>query len=247
MKFDKPVYKGKFLKRYKRFFADVEIDGEVVVAHCPNTGSMKTCIGDNIDCAVTHNDDPKRKLKYTLELTKPGKSWVGVNTGRPNKMVEELFHNSPLEHWKQYDRCATEVKINDKSRIDLVLWNSEEFEGKKPKVKDIEENNCFHFIEVKNVTLKEGDLALFPDAETTRGQKHLEELMTLKAEGHSTEILFTVQRNDVEAFSPAKDIDPKYAKLLKECDSKGVFVTALKAKLSLKETTLIPETYEILF
>lgn len=245
MKFENPVFEAKFIKRYKRFFADVEIDGETVVAHCPNTGSMKTCIGENIDCVVTKNDDPKRKLKYTLELTKPGKSWVGVNTGRPNKMVEELFHSDPLEHWKKYDRCATEIKINDKSRIDLILWSSKDFDGKKPKVKDIQENKGFHFIEVKNVTLKEGDKALFPDSVTTRGQKHLEELMELIDDGHSSEILFTVQRNDVNSFSPASEIDPKYSELLREANKKGVFVTPLKAKLNLKETSLLNDTYPV--
>lgn len=239
MKFDKPVFKGKLLKRYKRFFADVELDGETVVAHCPNTGSMKTCIGEGIDCLVSYTDDPKRKLKYTLELTKPGKSWVGVNTGRPNKMVEELFYKDPLEHWKKFDRCATEVKINDKSRIDLVLWNSENFDKKKPKPADIEELKCFHFIEVKNVTLKVGEEAQFPDAVTTRGQKHLEELMELLAGGHSSEILFTVQRNDVKGFSAAKEIDPEYARLLDEAQKKGVFVTPLACKLSEEETTLL--------
>ena len=138
MKFEKPVFEAKFVKRYKRFFADVEIDGELVTAHCANTGSMKSCLKDGMDCLVSFHDDPKRKLQYSLELTKPGKAWVCVNTGRPNKMVEELFLNNPLEHWKAYDRVATEVKIHDKTRIDLVLWNSKDFSGKKPKVEDIE-------------------------------------------------------------------------------------------------------------
>ena len=245
MQFDKPVYEAKFLKRYKRFFADVEIDGETVTAHCPNTGSMKTCIEEGIDCLVSYTDDPKRKLKYTLELTKPGKSWVGVNTGRPNKMVEELFYHSPLEHWKQYDRCATEVKINDKSRIDLVLWNSKDFDKKKPKPEDIQNHQVFHFIEVKNVTLKVGKQAQFPDAETTRGQKHLIELMDLVDAGQGAEILFTVQRGDVDSFAPAEEIDPKYTNLLREAKEKGVFITPLKAKLTKKETSLLDETYPL--
>tara|TARA_Y100000780_G_scaffold226633_1_gene240838 strand:+ start:149 stop:892 length:744 start_codon:yes stop_codon:yes gene_type:complete len=246
MKFEKPVFEAKFVKRYKRFFADVEIDGELVTAHCANTGSMKSCLKDGMDCLVSFHDDPKRKLQYSLELTKPGKAWVCVNTGRPNKMVEELFLNNPLEHWKAYDRVATEVKIHDKTRIDLVLWNSKDFSGKKPKVEDIEKYKCFHFIEVKNVTLKEGELALFPDSVSTRGQKHLQELMDLQNAGQSCEILFTINRGDVASFSPAKDIDPEYAKLLKATKAAGVKISPLLSKITKKEVSLTGESIKLI-
>ena len=241
MKFSKPTFEGKFVKRYKRFFADLEIDGKLVTAHCPNTGSMKSCLEDGMDCLVSFHDDPKRKLQYTLELTKPGRAWVCVNTGRPNKMVEELFLNSPLKHWKKFDRVATEVKINDKSRIDLVLWNSEKFDGKKPTVEDIKTYKCFHFIEVKNVTLKEGDRALFPDSVSTRGQKHLEELIALTKSGNTAEILFTVNRSDVKSFAPALEIDPRYAYLLKQAEEEGVFISPVPSVLSKTEVKLKSE------
>lgn len=245
MKYEKEIFEGKFLKRYKRFFADIEFDGEVITAHCPNTGSMKGCNQPNIPCRFSFVDDPKRKLKYTLEMVKTESSWVGVNTGLPNKLVMELWEKSLIKSWKDFDKAAMECKINDKSRADLVLWKSQEFSGKKPKVSDIENQKGFHFIEVKNVTMAEGDRAMFPDAVTTRGQKHIQELMKLIDMGHSAELILTVQREDCISFSPAKDIDPEYARLLKEGMAHGLVVNAYPAKLSKEGIELIPNSLPI--
>lgn len=236
MKFSQPLIKGKFLKRYKRFFADVEINGEVVTAHTPNTGSMKSCLFEGSDCYVSFVDDPKRKLKYTLEMLKTPTAWVGVHTGHPNKIVKESFENKTIPHWRKFEFIKSEAKINDKTRIDLALWKKQPGLGeiKKWSVDLLNEFN-FHFVEVKNVTLAENNIALFPDAVTTRGQKHLEELMQLVEHGHSCEIFFTVQRDDVDTFSPAKEIDPEYARLLKEAKKAGVRVSPYFVDLNNKE------------
>ncbi|MFK8138842.1 MAG: DNA/RNA nuclease SfsA [Bdellovibrionales bacterium] len=241
MKYEKQVFKAKFVKRYKRFFTDVEIDGEVVVAHCPNTGSMKTCIDDDIDCIVTYQDDPKRKLKYTLEWTKPGKSWCLVNTGIPNKLAYELWESGENKKWKKFDRCATEVKLNQATRADLVMWNSKDYDGKKPKPQDFIDNPVFHIVEVKNTTLRVDGQARFPDGVTTRGQKHLQELMDFIDLGNTSELLFCVSRNDVDSFSPAGDMDPKYAELFYQAKKHGVvmspFMVEFKGKKEVRLTT----------
>jgi sugar fermentation stimulation protein A len=238
MKFETELIPATFIKRYKRFFADIEINGEIVTAHVPNTGSMKSCIEENADCYVTKNNDPKRKLKYTLQLIKAGNSWAGVNTGLTNKLVQELFLFNKLDHWKNFDCIQSEVKINEKSRLDFALWNKVRFNEKKIKPNHIQQNQ-FHFIEVKNVTLKMDDRALFPDSVTTRGQKHIEELIHLKQIGHSTELMFVVQREFCQSFCPAKDIDPVYSNWLLKAKNAGVLITAIQAKFKNNEISLI--------
>ena len=195
MKFDSPLIKGTFKKRYKRFFADIEIDGEIVTAHVPNTGSLKSVLSDDIPCYVTHSDDPKRKLKYTLQMLKPGTSWVGINTQLPNKLVREAFDNKKVKHWSKYKFARNEVKIHDKTRVDLVLGNHAILRDAK-KISSIKELEAteekFHFVEIKNVTLKSEEFAQFPDAVSTRAQKHIEELAGLTKLGHSAEFVFVL-------------------------------------------------------
>jgi sugar fermentation stimulation protein A len=240
MKFETPLSQGVFQKRYKRFFTDIDYEGETITAHCPNTGSMMGLKEPGQACLFSTTDDPKRKLKHTLQMVRAPKSWVGVNTNLPNKLVVELFETQPLRHWKKFDAFQSEVKINDQSRIDLILWNTKDH----PDIKKWNHKNLtppLHLIEIKNVTLAEGNTAYFPDAVTTRGQKHLSELIELTEKGFSCEMVYVVQRTDCEVFKAADHIDPEYAKLLKEAKKAGVKVTPLTCRLNKKEVTLLAE------
>lgn len=246
MEFSLPVKKAILLKRYKRFFADIEVDGRVEVAHVPNTGSMKGCIDSRSECLVTFNDDPKRKLKYTLEFVKTPTSWVGVNTSHPNNLVMELWQKRKLSHWLPFDCAQKEVKISQETRLDMVLWSSlDSHETKKGRL--VELKPPLHFIEIKSVTLANTPKALFPDAQTTRGQKHIIELMGLMAKGYSCEIVFVVQRQDCTTFSPADDIDPEYGRLLRQAAKQGLQITALPTKMSSQGLSLdhIPLTIDL--
>jgi sugar fermentation stimulation protein A len=230
MEFKSPLQEGIFLKRYKRFFADIEWKGEVITAHVANTGSLKTCSEPNSPCLFTVHDDPKRKLKYSLEMIKaPSGSWVGINTSVPNALVKKALTEKILNHWEGWSEVHPEFKINDETRLDFRLSN-----GKK-----------HHYIEVKNVTLARDGHAQFPDAETTRGQKHLKEMMSLMKEGHSAELVFVIQREDCKAFAPAEDIDPAYGKLLREAVKSGMRVTAMTTKLSPSGICLTGEVLKV--
>lgn len=237
MEFTPPLLEGRFQRRYKRFFADIEFEGETLVAHCPNTGSMMGLKEPGARCRFSKNDDPKRKLKYTLEMIHTPGGWVGVHTGRPNHLVKELFEKKPLPHWTQWDSAQSEVKISPETRLDLALWKADEDTPKKWTVKNL--MPPLHFIEIKNVTLSDDQgTALFPDAVTTRGQKHLKELMALQETGYTTELVFVVQREDCKEFAPATDIDPEYGRLLKQAQQKGVRITPLEVAFSDKELQL---------
>lgn len=223
MRFPKPLLKATMIKRYKRFFADVNLNGEVVTAHCPNTGSLKSCWEEGRAAYLSQSDNPERKLKYTLELTEsPSGCLVGVNTSWPNKLVKEAFENGVIADWKKFKDFQSEVKISKETRLDACLSN-----GNKKR-----------FIEIKNVTLARDGVAHFPDAETTRGQKHLIELMKLVEDGHEAELVFTIQRGDCKTFAAAHDLDPEYGRLLKEARKKGVIVRPLLVKID-------PESLEI--
>lgn len=225
MKFKTTAREGIFLKRYKRFFADVKLGQETVVAHVPNTGSLKSASESGALCLVTESDNPERKLKFTLEaIQMPSGAWVGVNTSWPNQLAREAFESRIFEHWLGFDELKPEVKLSPETRIDLVLANTK--------------NQKKHFVEIKNVTMASGEVAKgagtahFPDAVTERGQKHLRELMKLVGEGHSAEIFFAVQRSDCKQFSPADSIDPEYGKLLREAHRAGVKITAALVDIS---------------
>lgn len=233
MKFSPPLIQAKFLKRYKRFFADFELDGKVYTAHCANTGSLKNTGEANCQCLLSKSDDPNRKLAYSLQaLQSPSSHWVGVNTSITNKLVFEAFENKIYPHWQAYENCASEIKIHAETRIDFIMWSKDNgFVGSKPKASDFAKHK-FHFIEVKNVSMVENNIAMFPDAETIRGQKHLEELMQLQQQGHTCEIFFCIQRNDVQKFVAAKHIDAKYAELLQQAKKTGVKVSAYTCNIS---------------
>lgn len=214
---------ARFVRRYKRFFADIETAGGPLTVHVPNTGSLKTCLFEHSDCVYLPSDNPARKLKGTLMFLKTPTSWVGVNTAIPNQLVHELWASRTFAPWTAYGSTKPEVKISKDSRIDLVLAPSEA---------ELAHPQKCHFIEVKNVTLAENGRALFPDAVTTRGQKHLRELMRLKDEGATSEITFVIQRTDCRSFAPAEAIDPEYARLLREANKKGVRVNAFVCEIS---------------
>lgn len=215
MKFKTPLIEARFLKRYKRFFADINLktdQGEqTVVAHVANTGSLKSVLNPGCRCLLSPAENPERKLRFTLEALEVNNSWVGINTSWPNALAKEAFEQKIFSHWQAYDVCQPEVKISPETRLDLLLKNSQT-------------GDC-HYVEIKNVTLAEGETAMFPDAVTERGQKHLRELMALQEKGHTCEILFTVQRTDCKQFAPAEMIDPDYAKLLRQAHAQGVRVT----------------------
>jgi len=219
MKLPAPLLKGKLLRRYKRFFTDIELsDGRVVVAHTPNTGSMKQCAITGHRVLISESDNPKRKLKYTLELIRVGEHWVDTHTQRTNRVVEEALRNNGIASLEDY-RVQPEYKIGE-SRIDFYLEKGEE------KV----------LVEVKNVTLCCNETtACFPDAVTTRGQKHLRELFAAKQQGYRAVIFFLVQRAEATEFSPADDIDPEYGRLLREVVASGVEAMAYKTIVTPEE------------
>ena len=226
MKFLAPLTEGKILKRYKRFLADIQLSsGEVITAHTANTGSMKTCWEPGWKVLISFHDNPKRKLKYSLEMTHNGQTWIGINTSLPNKLAKEAIENGLIKELKGYPFIKPEVKTGN-SRIDLLLSKEKETRSKKDQF----------FVEVKNVTLKGDDhqknAALFPDAVSVRGQKHIRELIRLHKEGYKTALLFIVQREDVDYFTPAKDIDPLYSSLLKEASTSGVLILAYQCMMS---------------
>lgn len=217
--FDVPILRGKFIRRYKRFFVDVLLeDGAEVVVHNPNTGSMKGLLDLHNSVLISHNPSPKRKLAYTLQAISDGSiGWVGVNTHFPNRVVAQAIEMNGIVELQGYPILRREVKYGreGRSRIDVHLSGHDKY----PDV----------FVEVKNVTLKEGGIAQFPDAVTTRGQKHLKELMEVAKEGARAVMLFVVPRLDCEKFSAAKGIDPTYADLLDDAKKCGVEVLAINA------------------
>lgn len=223
MKFDNQLIKGKLIKRYKRFLADVELeDGSVVVAHCTNSGSMKSCIEEGATVYLSPATDPKRKTRFTWEMIFMNGNWIGINTMIPNKLAFDAIKNGEIEKLKGYTLVKREVTFGD-SRFDI-------YAEKDPPVGEQCVEKCF--VEVKNVTMKVGNYALFPDAITTRGRKHLETLIEVKKSGIRAVMLYVIQRMDVEVFGPAEDIDPEYAKSLRKAIKNGVEVIAVQAKVS---------------
>lgn len=220
MKFKTPLHSGIFQKRYKRFFADIKMGEEIVVAHTANTGTMKTCLGEGWNALLSFHDSPTRKLKYSFEMIHNGKTWIGINTSLTNALAIEAIKNGVIPELAGYSDLKPEAKIGN-SRIDILLSNGEN-------------DKCY--VEVKNVTLiDEENYALFPDAVTERGQKHLNELLELKNQGIRTVMLFIVQREDAHSFKVEQSIDPVYCKLLREVMSAGVEVLVYQCKLSPEE------------
>jgi len=219
MKFQAPTAKGKIKKRYKRFLADITLStGEEITAHIANTGSMKTCWEPGWKALLTHHPDSNRKLKYSVEMLHNGETWIGVNTSASNKIVEEALNHKKIRGLTSYSHIKREYKVG-KSRIDFFLSGSSRYHD--------------YFLEVKNVTLKgDSQKVLFPDAVSERGQKHLEELTQLALSGYRAGIFFLVQREDVNKFHPAKEIDPKYYQLLKSAKKAGVDIHVYQCQLN---------------
>ena len=224
MKFEPPLLKGKFLRRYKRFFADIELDsGETVIAHTPNTGSMLTCKDPGAEAYVSTNDNPKRKLKFTWELVRSGESLVGVNTLLANRLAEEAILAGKIPELAVYGGLRREVRYGENSRVDLLLGEN-----------GLGENGGGHlcYVEVKNVSLGRAGIASFPDAVSVRAAKHMADLAGEVRAGNHAAVLLVVQRMDCEAFEPADDIDPAYGAALREAAAAGVRGLAWRADVS---------------
>jgi sugar fermentation stimulation protein A len=218
MNFENELISGLFVKRYKRFFVDVIIDKKIVTAHCPNTGSMQGLLIKNNKVWLTKSNDPKRKLKYTLQIIESNDSKVGINTHLANKIVLDALKNNKIKNFNAVE-IKTEVKFGNYTRFDFLITDS----------------NSKKFVEVKNVTLSRTDkLAEFPDAVTSRGAKHIDELIKAKAKGYDVYLMFVIQRDDCDRFSIAKDIDPKYADLLSDAIKKKLNILCYDCKFSPK-------------
>ena len=217
MEFTKSLVKGKLIKRYKRFFVDVKLGKEIVTAHCPNTGSMKGLLDESNEVYLLPNNDPKRKLKYGLEIIKSRKNLVGVNTHMANRIVEHGLKNNFIKELSNNDIIKPEVFFNKETRFDFLI------EKKNQKI----------FVEVKNVTLfRDKNTAEFPDAITSRGSKHLLTLIDAIKEGYKTYIIFLVQVQNMEYFKIAKDIDFEYYKNYLIAKKAGVNFLAYRCKIS---------------
>ena len=220
MEFTKSLIKGKLIKRYKRFFVDIKLDNKIVTAHCPNTGSMKGLLDQGNEVYLLKNDDPKRKLKYTLIMIKAKGKLVGVNTHLANKIVNHALYNDLINELKKPDTIKSEVFYNKETRFDFLI------EKNKQKI----------FIEVKNVTLfRNKNTAEFPDAITLRGSKHLLTLIDAIKKGYKTYLIFLVQIQNMENFMIAKDIDADYYKNYLIAKKAGVNFLAYRCKISPKE------------
>ena len=220
MEFTKSLIKGKLIKRYKRFFTDVKIGKEIVTAHCPNTGSMKGLLNEGNDVYLLPNDNPKRKLKYGLEIIKSRKNLVGINTHMANRIAEHGLKNNLINELKNNDNIKPEVFFNKETRFDFLT----------------EKSNQKSFVEVKNVTLfRNLNTAEFPDAPTARGIKHLLTLIDAINKGYKAYLLFLVQIQNMKYFKIAKDIDEEYYKNYLKAKKAGVNFLAYRCDISTKK------------
>jgi sugar fermentation stimulation protein A len=223
MKFDTPLIKTKFIKRYKRFFVDVSLNKEILTAHCPNSGSMMGLLNEGENAWISVSKNTERKLKYTLEILEHNKQKIGVNTHLTNRIVEEALINEKIKDLEKFNQVQREVKFNNNTRFDFFVSNKKEQA----------------FIEVKNVTLKrEKDYAEFPDAPTTRGQKHLLELISAKEKEYEAYLIFLIQREDCNFFKISKDIDKKYYENFILAKKRGVKFLCYSSKVTDKEIIL---------
>ena len=216
MKFTSSLIKGKLIQRYKRFFTDIEVNNKILTAHCPNTGSMMGLLAKGNSAWVSKNNDPKRKLKFTLEMIKVKQRIIGVNTHRANRIVEHALNNKLIDEFKSIKNIKAEFKYSDNTRFDFLC-------DKK-------------ILEVKNVTLlRDNVTAEFPDAVTSRGSKHLKMLINSIKKGYKPYVLFLTQIQDINEFKIAKDIDKNYYKDYIEAKKAGVNFIAYRCYLSSKE------------
>jgi sugar fermentation stimulation protein A len=208
--------KGLLVKRYKRFLADIELaDGSTLTVHCPNSGSMRGCSTPGSPVILSKSDNLKRKYAWTLEMVQDNSIWIGVNIGMTNRIVREALENGTIDDFGSIISVQPEVKVSDKSRLDFL----------------VQTESGPVYIEVKNCSLVQDNIAMFPDAVTVRGTKHLRELERLCTDEVRTAVLFCVQRADGKCFRPAYEIDPTYAETLREVQAKGVYVLAYRAEV----------------
>ena len=220
MIFSNRLIKGKLIKRYKRFFTDIKVNKEIITAHCPNTGSMLGLLNEDNEVWVSKNDDPKRKLKYTLEIIKVKDILVGVNTHLANKIVLEGLSNNYIKEFNNLDKVKPEVFYSKETRFDFL----------------IKKKNRECFIEVKNVTLfRNGMVAEFPDSPTTRGSKHLITLIDAKNKGFKSYVIFLVQIEKMTKFKIARDLDKNYYNNYLLAKKAGVQFLAYRCKIDPKE------------
>jgi len=213
----------KFIKRYKRFFADVIINKKKVTSHCPNSGSMLGLLNEKNDAWISESDNPKRKLKYTLEIINDKKSNVGINTHRANRIVEEGLQNKMIVELKKFSNVKREAKFSKETRFDFLLENK----------------NKKAYLEVKNVTLsRKKGISEFPDAITTRGKKHLVHLQDAIKKGYESYLLFLIQREDINLMKIANDIDSNYYNEIIKAQKNGVKIIAYSCKVNESEITI---------
>lgn len=214
MKLAEPLIPGRLLRRYKRFLADVVLeDDSTVTVHCPNSGSMMGLLGAGNPVLLSRSANARRKLPYTWELVRVERTWVGVNTLIPNRLVDEALRQGSIRELSRYSGIKREAVWAAGRRLDFRLHEGEEV--------------CF--LEVKNVTLAEGEVALFPDAKTERGLKHLHALMAVVRSGYRAAMLFVVNREDCTRFMPAAEIDPDYSAALREAHTAGVEILTYRS------------------
>ena len=219
MNFNETLISGEFIKRYKRFFVDIKIGNNTITAHCPNTGSMMGLlkVGNNVWLSKSNN--PKRKLKYTLQIIEDQKTKVGINTHLTNKIVYDALSKRVIKNFKHSDNIQQEVKFGENTRFDFLLT----------------EKTKKTFLEVKNVTLsRQKQIAEFPDAVTARGLKHIQELLQANRKGYEICLLFLIQRDDCNKFKLAKDIDTKYYELLTKAVKKNLKILCYDCKFTSK-------------
>ena len=217
MNFENKLISGLFIKRYKRFFVDIKINNKIITAHCPNTGSMFGLLKKDNKVWISKSNNPKRKLKYTLEIIEDYESKVGVNTLSANKIILYALQKNLIKEFNNIKEIKPEMKFGKKTRFDFLIING------KDKV----------FIEVKNVTLsRKKGLAEFPDAVTSRGLKHINELSKAGRKNYKIFILFLIQRDDCKSFTIAKDIDPNYEKSLKKAVKNNLKILCYDCKFS---------------
>ena len=223
MRFSKKLLQGSLIKRYKRFFVDIKYQNKTITAHCPNSGSMMGLLKLGNIVWFSTSDDPKRKLKYTLEMIEVNKKLVGINTHLTNKIVFEALKNKKIKSLIKFNNIKPEVKFNDKTRFDFLISNDRE--------------KCF--LEVKNVTLlRKNNVAEFPDAITSRGTKHLKELEVAKKKGYESYILYLIQREDCKSFKIAKDVDEEYKNTFDNALKNGVKILCYDCKLNNEEISI---------
>ena len=219
MNFENKLISGIFIKRYKRFFVDVQIENKLVTAHCPNTGSMLGLLNEGNKVWLTKSDNPNRKLKYTLQIIEDNKSKVGVNTHLTNKIVLNALENNLIKEFSKDIKIKPEVRFGESTRFDFL----------------ISKKNYKAFIEVKNVTLKrKPKIAEFPDAVTSRGAKHINELIKANKKGYKIYIAFIIQREDCDQLSIASDIDPEYSQILSKAIRNKLKLLCYDCKFSSK-------------